>query len=130
MAWETLVQSQAESYQRLKKWYLIPPYLTFSIIRCGSRIKWSNPGKGVVPSLHNGEVTIEKGAFGSPLATVANFTLYIENISFRPGIFFILSLGHPLNWSCKMHRLHFCRGVQLPNECPRYDTKLYLMVRL
>ena len=33
-----------------KKWYLMPPCLTFSIIRYGSRVKWSNPGKGVAPS--------------------------------------------------------------------------------
>ena len=38
------------SYQRLKKWYLMPPCLTFSIIRYRSRVKWSNPGKGVAPS--------------------------------------------------------------------------------
>ena len=47
---ETRVQSQVESYQRLKKWYLIHPCLTLSIIRSGSRVKWSNPGKGVAPS--------------------------------------------------------------------------------
>ena len=39
-----------ESYQRLKKWYLIPPCLTLSIIRYISRVKWSNPGEGVAPS--------------------------------------------------------------------------------
>ena len=50
MAQETWVQSQVESYQRLKKWYLMTPCLTLSIIRYGSRIKWSNPGKRVVPS--------------------------------------------------------------------------------
>ena len=50
VAWETRVQSQVESYQRLKKWYLIPPCLTLSIIRYGSRVKWSNPGNGVVTS--------------------------------------------------------------------------------
>ena len=50
MAQETWVQSQVESYQRLKKWYLMPPCLTLSIIRYGSRVKWSNPWKGVVPS--------------------------------------------------------------------------------
>ena len=33
-----------------KKWYLIPPCLTLSIIRYVSRVKWSNPGKGVTPS--------------------------------------------------------------------------------
>ena len=47
MARETEVQSQVKSYQRLKKWYLIPPCLTLSIIRDGSRVKWSNVGKGV-----------------------------------------------------------------------------------
>ena len=50
MARNIWVQSQVESYQRLKKWYLMPPCLTLSIIRYGSRVKWSNPGKGVAPS--------------------------------------------------------------------------------
>ena len=50
IAQETWVQSQVESYQRLKKWYLIPPCLTLSDIRYGSRVKWSNLGKGVTPS--------------------------------------------------------------------------------
>ena len=45
--WETWVQSQVESYQRLKKCYSIPPYLTHSNIRYVSKVKWSNPGKGV-----------------------------------------------------------------------------------
>ena len=49
MARETWVQSQVKSYQRLKKWYLMPPCLTLSIIRYGSRVNWSNPGKGVAP---------------------------------------------------------------------------------
>ena len=47
---ETWVQSQVVSYQRLKKWFLIPPCLTLSNIRYVSRVKWSNPRKGVVPS--------------------------------------------------------------------------------
>ena len=50
MARETWVQSQVESYQRLKKWYLMPPGLTPSIIKYGSRVKWSNPEKAVAPS--------------------------------------------------------------------------------
>ena len=70
---ETGVQSQVESYQRLKKWYLIPLCLTLSIIRYVSRVKWSNPRKGVAPPLHLGVVAIEKGALGSPSTTVANF---------------------------------------------------------
>ena len=36
---------------RLKKLYLMPPCLTLSIIWYGSRVKWSNPGNGVAPSL-------------------------------------------------------------------------------
>ena len=35
---------------KTQKWYLIPPCLTLSIIRYGSRVKWSNPGKGVASS--------------------------------------------------------------------------------
>ena len=51
MVREIGVQSQVESYQRpKKKCYLIPPCLTFNIIRYVSRVKWSNPGKGVAPS--------------------------------------------------------------------------------
>ena len=33
------------------RWYLIPPCLTLSDIRYVSRVKWSNPAKGVAPSL-------------------------------------------------------------------------------
>ena len=51
MAQETRFQSQVESYQRFKKWYLIPPCLILSIIRYVSSVKWSNLGKGVAPSL-------------------------------------------------------------------------------
>ena len=50
MTRETWFQSQVKSYQRLKKWYLMPPCLTLSIVRYGSRVKWVNPGKGVAPS--------------------------------------------------------------------------------
>ena len=47
---ETEIQSLVETCQRLKKLYLIPLCLTLSIIRYISRVKWSNPGKGVAPS--------------------------------------------------------------------------------
>ena len=49
MVRETWVQSQVVSYQKLLKWYLIPPRLTLSNIRYVSRVKWRNPGKGVAP---------------------------------------------------------------------------------
>ena len=47
----------------------MPPCLTLSIIRYGSKVKRSNPGKEVV--------AVEKRAFGSPSITVTNFTLII-----------------------------------------------------
>ena len=49
MARETRVQSQVASYQRLLKWYLIPPCLTISIIRYVSRVKWSNSAPSPTP---------------------------------------------------------------------------------
>ena len=44
------VQYQVESYQRLKNLYLMPPCLTLGIVKYGSRVKWTNRGKGVTPS--------------------------------------------------------------------------------
>ena len=59
------------------KWYLIPPCLILSNIRYVSRVKWSNPGKGLSSPLHFGVVAIEKGALWSPSTTVPNFYIYI-----------------------------------------------------
>ena len=55
------VQFQVESYLRIRKWYLTPLYLTLSIIRYGSRVKLSNPGKGEAPSPTLRIVANEKG---------------------------------------------------------------------
>ena len=49
MVQEIGVQSHVEPFQRLKNWYLILPCLTLGIIRCISRVKWSNPEKRVAP---------------------------------------------------------------------------------
>ena len=35
---------------KAQKWNLMPPCSTLNIIRYGSRVKWSKPGKGVAPS--------------------------------------------------------------------------------
>ena len=51
---------------KTKKWYLMPPWLTLSIIRYKSRVKWSNPGNRVAPYPNLGVVAIEKGASGRP----------------------------------------------------------------
>ena len=69
MVQEIWVQSQVESDQKPKKWYLMPSCLTLSIIRCRSRVKQSNPGKGVA---------IEKGVFGLPSTMVANVTYFVS----------------------------------------------------
>ena len=75
MAQETWVQSQVESYQRLKKWYLMPPCLTLSIIRYGSRVEWSNQEKGVAPPPTLWCCSYRKGAFWSPTTLL---TLYMS----------------------------------------------------
>ena len=78
MAWETGVQSQVESYQRLKKWYLILPCLTLSIIKYVSMVKWSKPRKGVVLSPPLWCCSYWKGSLYEPLTIAANFTfIYI-----------------------------------------------------
>ena len=63
MSRETWVQYQVESYQRLKKWYLMPLCLTLIILRYGSRVKWSNPGKGVASSPTPWCSSYRKGSF-------------------------------------------------------------------
>ena len=29
----------------------------------------------------------------------------------------------PVGWGSRIHRLHLCRGVRHPHECPGYGTK-------
>ena len=45
MVWETRLQSQVKSYQRLKKWYSMLPCLTPSIMRYRSRVNRAIQGK-------------------------------------------------------------------------------------
>ena len=66
---------------------MIPPCLTLSNIRYTSRVKWSNCGKGVAPSPTPWCSSYWKGAFWSPLTTVANFTLL--NVKF-----YCIIVGH------------------------------------
>ena len=74
-------------YTLLLKWYLMPPCLTISIIRPGSRVKGSCPVKGVAPS-----PTSLCSSFGSPSSKVAKFTWYILPISFIHKFYKILLL--------------------------------------
>ena len=82
MARKTWVQSQVESYQRLKKWYLMLPCLTLSIIRYESRVKWRNPGKGVAPSPTPWCSSYGKEeSSGHPRLWSPTFTYYLLSIS-------------------------------------------------
>ena len=60
------------------KRYLILPCLTLSDIRYVSRLKWSNPGKGVTPVRITHVVAIKNGALWLPSTTVPNFTHYLK----------------------------------------------------
>ena len=67
MVRETRVQSQVESYRKIKKWYLMSPCLTLSIIRYGSRVKLSNLGNAVAPSPTHRCSSYWKGSLGVAL---------------------------------------------------------------
>ena len=117
MAWETWVQSQVESYRRLKKWHLMPPCLTLRIIRYGSRVKWSNPGKGVVPSPTPWCSSYWKGSlrvtfdYGRQLSMRIGQVIRLQiimNFSETPSTFPIISkfLKHPLSRLLLYSRKH------------------------
>ena len=89
MVQETWVQSQVVSYQRFLKWYLIPPCLKLSNIRYVSRVKWSNPGKGVTPSPTSQCSSSWKGSLSVAL-------------DYSHQLYFFLSLLYygPISWHC------------------------------
>ena len=76
MVLETGVQSQVESYERLKKKMV----LDVALLNTQHYKVWINGkveqsrGRSSALSLHLGVVAKEKGAFGSPSTKVANFT--------------------------------------------------------
>ena len=75
---ESGVQSQVESHWRLKWWYLIPPCLTLSIMRYVSRLKWSNPQKGVARSSTAWCSSYWKGSQEKLLTATKNNTVNIK----------------------------------------------------
>ena len=80
MVWETGDHFKVEPYQRLEKWYLMPLSLTLSIIRWGSRVKWSDTENGVAPYPTSWCSSYWTGAFRFPLTKVANFTYLLVYI--------------------------------------------------
>ena len=71
-----VIQKKKKKKKEKKKRYFMPPCLTLSIIKYGSKVKWSNPGKRVVPSPHLHVVAIEKGALRSPSTMVTNLPFF------------------------------------------------------
>ena len=71
-------------------------------VRIKGKVEQSRERSSALP-LHLGVVAIEKGAFGSPLTTVANFTLYIAMASKLNSQTinseFWVSIGAPLHLS-------------------------------
>ena len=68
---------------KLKKWYLMPPCLTLSIIRYGSRVKWVNPTKGEAPSSTPWCSSYRKESLRVPSTTVASFTNMVLSIPIK-----------------------------------------------
>ena len=47
-----------------------------------------------------------------------------QSLPFGSIIIINIQFSCPFGWSCRIYRLHLCRGVRPPpNECPGYDTK-------
>ena len=74
---ETRVQSQVESYQRLKKMVLDAALLNTQHCKVKIKGKVVQYREWVALSQHLSVVAIEKGAFGSPSTMVANFTYFL-----------------------------------------------------
>ena len=55
----------------------MPPCLTLSIIRYGSKVKWSNPGKRVAPSPTHWSSSYWKGSLRAPLDYGRQLYIYI-----------------------------------------------------
>ena len=84
MVQETGVQSQVESYQRLKKMVLDATLLTTQHYKARIKSKVEQSSEWSSTPTHLGVVAIEKRAFGSPSTKVANFN-YLLYIPLKPN---------------------------------------------
>ena len=78
--------------------------------------------------MHNeGQLGAWKTKTESFLAT--HFSVLNKRIKYQPIFFlkhlmlliyygFLNDFSSPVSWCCKIHRLHICRGLKKPNECP------------
>ena len=124
MIQETWVQSQVMSYQRLKKWYLIPPSLTLSNIRNIPREKWSNPGKGAAPTPTPRCSSYWKGS----LLVALNYGLYIrkQSINYNCKCTFTSVIIFNKVGSWWALRKLGCMFVSLSSKSPCFLLKVFL----
>ena len=111
---ETGVQSQVESYQRLKKWYLMPPCLALSTIKWGSRVKRSNPVNGVAPSPTSRCSSYWKGGLRVTLDPLLNgISTIVGYLTLNPVFTYLFDI-----WIVNT----FCRYTQLKDQAVLFLT--------
>ena len=116
MAWETGVQSQVELYQRLKKWYLIPPFLTLDYGRQLSLSKWFSLFLLVI----NRSSSVF-GAFSKTLfLTGFRSELFDGHVTYVICIF----LKKPFNFLFLRDKMNY----HLEKLLPHYQTKFFIDV--
>ena len=98
-----------KSYRRLRKSYILSPCLPLSIIRYGSRVKWSNHGKGVAPSPIPRWSSNWKGSLRIPLDNGPQFcfdTYVAHSISFHSICF----CAGTYNW-CRLLKIQYVIAI-------------------
>ena len=77
----------------------MPPCLTLSIIRYGSRVKWSNPGKGVAtsPTLQCSKLSKREPSGYPRLWSPTLLTYYAKTASLKPEVKVINFKGKRFN---------------------------------
>ena len=122
MAREIWVQSQVESYQRFKKWYLMLSCLTLSNIRYVSRVRGSNPGKEVVLSLTLRCSSYWKGSLR--VALYYSLQLYLFSINLRGWL-----TPMPMNYmNFDWHYLCFFMFIRLSVNFYEFLFTLFMLI--
>ena len=103
---------------KTQKWYLMLPCLTLSNIRYVSRVNWSNPGKGVVPSLTHRCSSYWKES----LRVALNYGCQLQ-------LLFTIYINLPLPTNRMCHKVNFKRRFMgLNSEFSFSSTVRYIQV--
>ena len=111
--------------KKKKKWYWMLPCLTLSIIRYGSRIKWSNPGNRVAPSPTLQCSSYWKGSLQVALDYSCHFTLLLlqmKNADLQREVYFLKLI-------IKCPKMPFFKMIQETDFHPIWNNrKLWLTI--